>query len=437
MDAFTKFFDAFSAVMATPALLLGIVASIGLIALKRPFVRVVSGFVKTAVGVLILQTGAGQIVGAFRPIIVGMKDVLGIEGVIIDPYTTYPAVQAAAEAQIPELLSWIGYTMVLAFAFNILLVALRKITKIRALFLTGHIMFLQSALMTWLVWYFFGLGQWPTIFISAVLVGLYWSIGATLNIKPTELLTDGAGFTVAHQQHLMNWVAWKIAPLFGDPKDSIDDLEFPGWLSVFTQDNVVTVPLIMLVFFTPILVWLGPQALGFESFTFKWFLAVLILELKFGVFVTIILTGVRMFVAELAVSFNGISEKLLPGAVVGVDGMAVAPYSPNSVIGGFVFAALGEALGVIILILTKSPILIIPGFVPVFFDAVITAVFANKFGGYKAVMIISFIVGLIHVFGSAWAASMSGLVGGWQGNSDFATVWPAMMTVMKLLSPLR
>ena len=437
MTAFAKFFDGFSAFMAQPALLLGLVASIGLIALKKPFTRVLSGFVKTAVGVLILTTGSSQITATFRPIIFGMKDVLGIDGVIIDPYTTYPAVQAAAGEQNPNLLSWIGYVMLLAFLLNILLVALKKITKIRALFLTGHIMFLHSALMTWLVWYFFGLGMWPTVIISAVLLSIYWSVGATILIKPTDIITNGAGFTVAHQQHLMNWVAWRVAHIFGDPKkDDIDQLKLPGWLNVFS-DNVVAVPLVMIIFFTPILIWLGPKALGFDGFTFKYWIQALLLDLSFGVYVTIILTGVRMFVAELAVSFNGISEKLLPGAVVGVDGMAIAPYSPNSVIAGFVFCAVGEAIGVATLIATKSPILIIPGFVPVFFDAAVTAVFANKFGGWKAVMVISIAVGLIQVFGSAWAAGMSGLVGGWQGNSDFATVWPVMMTVMKWISPLR
>ena len=437
MEAFTTFFSNFSAFMSQPSLLLGTVAAIGLIALKKPATRVIAGFVKTAVGVLILTTGSGQIVGTFRPIIVGMKDVLGIEGVIIDPYTTYPAVQSAAEAQIPELLSWIGFVMVGGFLVNILLVALRKFTKIRALFLTGHVMFLQSALMTWLVWYFFALPQWSTVAISSVLVGLYWSIGATINIKPTEIITGGAGFTVGHQQHFMNWVAYKTAHIFGDPeKENIDELKLPGWLGMFS-DNVVSVPLIMLIFFTPILLWLGPQALGHETFSFKYLIDILLINLKFGVYVTIILTGVRMFVAELAVSFNGISEKLLPGAIVAVDGMAVAPYSPNSVVAGFVFCAIGEAIGMVILIITKSPILIIPGFVPVFFDAAITAVFANKFGGWKAVIAISIIVGLIHIFGSAWAASMSGLVGGWQGNSDFATIWPVMMTIMKAISPIR
>ncbi len=434
---FNTIFNGFKSFMAQPALLLGLVAAIGLIALKKPFTRVLSGFVKTAVGVLILNVGSGSITNTFRPIIVGMKDVLGIEGVIIDPYTTLPAVQAAAAEQNPDLLSWVGYVMVLAFLINILLVALRKITKLRALFLTGHIMFLHSTLMTWLVWYFFQLPMWPTVFISATLVAVYWTVGSSILIKPTDIITNGAGFTVSHQQHLMNWVSWKVAHIFGDPdKEDIDKLKLPGWLNVFS-DNVVAVPLIMVIFFTPILLWLGPAALGFEKMNFDYFIQVLLLDLQFGVYVTIILTGVRMFVAELAVSFNGISEKLLPGAVVGVDGMAIAPYSPNAVIAGFICAAIGEAIGVVTLIATKSPILIIPGFVPVFFDAAVTAVFANKFGGWKAVVIISIVVGLIQVFGSAWAASMSGLVGGWQGNSDFATVWPAMMTIFKAISPIR
>lgn len=437
MDAFNTFFTNFSAFMAEPALLLGVVAAIGLIALKKPATRVLGGFIKTAVGVLILTTGSGQLTATFRPIIVGMKDVLGITGVIIDPYTTLPAVQDASKALNPELMSWVGYTMVLAFLLNILLVAFRKITRIRALFLTGHIMFLHSALMTWLVWYYFGLGQWPTVAISATLLALYWGIGSTINIKPTEVVTGGAGFTIAHQQHLMNWVASKVAPLIGDPKkDDIDNLKLPGWLSVLS-DNVIVIPLIMFIFFTPLLVWMGPKALGFDTFSFKWFIQALLLSIKFGVYVTIILTGVRMFVAELAVSFNGISEKLLPGAVIGVDGMAIAPYSPNSVPAGFLMAMFGQAIGIAILILAKAPILIIPGLVPLAFDAVITAVFANKFGGWKAVVVIGLFVGLLQVFGSAWAASMSGLTGGWQGNTDFATIWPAMMTIMKAISPLR
>jgi PTS system ascorbate-specific IIC component len=419
----------FGQFMSKPALLLGTVSAIGLIAMKRPSHRIVMGAVKTAVGVLILQLGAGQLVTTFRPIIFAISDRFGVQGVIIDPYAAFPAVTEA----FGEKMAWVSYTMLLAFAFNLVLVLLNRWTKMRAVFLTGHIMFLQSALGCWLVYYYFGLSQWPTVIISGLLVGLYWSWGSNLNIEPSQKVTDGAGFTIAHQQHLMNWVASKIAPRLGDPKESVDDIELPGFLNMFA-DNVTAVAVIMLLFFGPLMLLLGQARVQEMAGGTNWLVYILLTCLGFAVNVTVILTGVRMFVAELAVSFEGISTRVLPGAVVGVDGMAIAPYSPNSVIGGFLMCAFGQIVGVVILVLIRSPILIVPGFVPVFFDAAITAVFANYFGGWRAMAKISFVVGLIHVFGSVWAASISGLTGGWQGNSDFATVWPAVMTIMKLIS---
>lgn len=430
MEFLKLFIDVFfGQFMAQPSLLLGTVSAIGLIALRRPVARVVTGAVKTAVGVLILQFGAGALTTTFRPIIFKFSERFGVAGVIIDPYAALPAVMDA----FGEKMGWVSYTMLIAFVVNLILVALNRWTKMRAVFLTGHIMFLQSALGTWLIYYYFGMGQLATVILAGILVGLYWSWGSNLNIKPTQEVTGGAGFTVAHQQHLMNWVASKVAPKIGDPKDSIDELPLPGWLSMFA-DNVVAVSLIMIVFFGPLLLLLGPERVGEMAGGTHWLIYILLTCLGFAVDVTVILTGVRMFVGELAVSFEGISERVIPGAVVGVDGMAVAPYSPNAVIGGFAVCAIAQIIGVAILVLIRSPILIVPGFVPVFFDAAITAVFANRFGGWKAVVVISFFVGLLHIFGSVWAASLSGLVGGWQGNSDFATIWPAVMTIMRLIS---
>lgn len=72
--------------------------------------------------------------------------------------------------------------------------------------------------------------------------------------------------------------------------------------------------------------------------------------------------------------------------------------------------------------------LIISGFVPLFFDNATFAVFANRKGGLKAAMIIPFVSGVIQVLGGAFAASYFQLAqyGGWHGNFDFATVWPVI-----------
>ncbi|WP_306796086.1 PTS transporter subunit IIC, partial [Thomasclavelia ramosa] len=62
--------------------------------------------------------------------------------------------------------------------------------------------------------------------------------------------------------------------------------------------------------------------------------------------------------------------------------------------------ALGQFLAIMILLLMKSPTLVIAGFVPVFFDNAVIAIYADNRGGIKAAMLFPFISGLIQVFGS-------------------------------------
>ena len=145
-----------------------------------------------------------------------------------------------------------------------------------------------------------------------------------------------------------------------------------------------------------------------------------------AVYLSILQLGVRMFVAELTESFTGISEKLLPGSVPAVDCAATYGFgSPNAPIVGFFFGALGQFLAILGLVVFKSPILIITGFVPVFFDNATFAVFANKASGLKAAAILTFLSGVIQVLGGAVCASMfeTYQYGGWHGNFDMSTVW--------------
>ena len=168
----------------------------------------------------------------------------------------------------------------------------------------------------------------------------------------------------------------------------------------------------------------------------NWLLYTLLTGVSFAVYVTIILTGVRLFVAELANSFKGVSEKLLKNAVVGVDCPAIFAFSPNAWMLGFLFTTLGELVAIAVLILIKSPVVILAGFVPLFFDGGPVGVYANKHGGFKAVAFFCTLTGLVQVFGSALVIPMSGMSGGWMGNFDWATVWPAITVVLRFVGNL-
>jgi len=432
MDAVLRFLYSvwnviFSQFLTVPSLLLAVIVAVGYALLKRPFAKVVSGAIKTAVGVLILQVGSSQLQATFRPLIELLAKRLHLVGTIIDPYAANPA----AMQFLGDRAAWVGYVILIGLAVNVLLVLTGKF---KAIFLTGHILFLQSALVTALVVHTFGLGLVPTVLIAGVLVGIYWAIGSHILITPMKIVTNDAGVTLGHQQMFMDWIVYKLAHKVGDPKDSTENLQLPGWLNMF-QDNVVTMATIMVLFVFAIVLAIGPGLVQTEMAKSQhWFVYTLLTGLGFAVNVTIILTGVRMFVAELANSFKGISEKLLPGTTVAVDAPVVFPFGPNAVLLGFLCTVVGQLLGIGALLLLRSPQLIIPGFVPLFFDGGTVGVFANKFGGWKAVVVFCIILGLCQVFGSALIIPMSGLKGGWQGNFDWATYWLGVTWLMRLVA---
>ncbi len=426
MALFLAFIDKF---LGQAPLLLGTVVFIGYMLLGKKWYDALAGFIKTYVGFKILQVGTGGLVTTFRPIINSLSERYGIEALVIDPY--FGQTSATEFLDSVNSLAFVGYVMMIAFAWNILLVAFRKVTKIRTLFITGHIMYQQSAVLLWALYYVIegtgGKAVSPFLLIvTGLLMGTYWSVMSNLIIEATQEVTDGAGFTIGHQQMFGAWVAYKLGGKLGNKEHDVNHIDTKGGFLSILNDNVVANAMIMTVFVGAIMVLLGKDT--FEYAENKYFFATYIWETcaYFAVYITILLTGVRMFVAELTASFQGISDKLLSGAVPAVDCAVTFGFSPNAPSYGFIFGFFGQILAIFALVLLKSPVLIIAGFICLFFDNGTLAVFANKAGGRRAAAIIPFIAGLIQVFGSALVLKF--LIGpeqviGWMGMFDWATLF--------------
>jgi PTS system ascorbate-specific IIC component len=425
LDVFLGFINKF---LGQAPLLLGIVVFVGYILLKKKWYEALAGFIKTYVGFKILQVGTGGLVGTFRPIIEALTAKFGITALVIDPY--YGQSSATEMLDTVNSLSYVGYVMLIAFILNIFYVGFRKYTKIRTLFITGHIMYQQSAVLLWaLYWVIMGVtgepAGWGVVIVSGLLIGTYWAVASNLIIEATNEVTDGAGFTVGHQQMFGAWFAYKLAGKIGNKENDVNTVNMPGWLSIF-NDNVVSNVLIMTVFVGGIMFVIGPSNFTFD--TNKYYFVTYVFERTayFAVYITIILTGVRMFVGELTNSFQGISNRLLPGSVPAVDCAVTFGFSPNAPAYGFIFGFFGQMLAIGFLILIQSPILIIAGFICLFFDNGTLAVFANKAGGRRAAAIIPFFAGIIQVLGSAAVLMVlkdSPLIVGWMGMFDWATLW--------------
>lgn len=428
-------------ILTQPAYFIGFMVLIGYLLLRKPIYDAFAGFIKATVGYLILSVGSGGLVSNFRPILVGLKERFNLDAMVIDPYFGQNAVTAGIEETFGRTFSQVMLLLLIAFIFNLILVRLKKWTKMRAVFTTGHVQMQQASTAFWLILFCFpALGDTQILLIMGLILGLYWAVGSNLTVEITQDLTDGGGFCVAHQQIFGLFFFSKIAEKMKS-KDSkrLEDIQFPGWLSIFNE-NMVATSILMLVFFGIILLVLGKPYLveaGFMAANKNFFFYILNTCLNFAVYLAILQLGVRTFVTELTESFQGISNSFLPGAVPGIDCAATYGFgSPNAVTVGFLFGALGQFIAIIALIALKSPTLVIAGFVPVFFDNATIAVFANNKGGIKAAMLLPFIAGLCQVFGSALIASWVGLAayGGYLGMWDWAVVWPIFTVLMKYLS---
>ncbi len=450
MDILIGIWEFFASnILQQPAFMIGLIVMIGYILLKKPFYDVLAGTIKAIVGYLILTVGSGGLVSNFRPVLVGLRDRFNIDAMVIDPYFGQNAVTVGVEEVFGKGFGQAMILLLVAFIVNILVVRFSKYTKMRALFTTGHVQVQQASTAYWLLLFacpFLLENDISLIIVMAVILGLYWAVGANLTIKPCQEVSDGAGFCLAHQQ--MFGVAinyWLAEKLFGKKKNSnkevkkIEDLELPGFMSIF-NDNMVCTSILMLLFFGTILTILGQDYLvagGFMGENETMFFYVIETCLYFAVYLAILQLGVRTFVTELTQSFQGIADKLLPGSIPGVDCAVIYGFgAANAVPLGFLAGFAGQILAIVGLIVLQSPVLVICGFVPVFFDNSTIAIFANEKGGIKAALILPFISGIMQVVGSAIIAGWVGMAayGGYLGMWDWAVIWPVMTAVMKYLS---
>lgn len=428
-------------IFGQPYLLLAIVVFIGYIAMKQTVGKAIIGAFKASIGILVMGMGSGALITNFGKLLTALQNATGIQGAGLNTYPTMTASYEKMDAILGEGTgaTWGIYVLLVAFLMNLVLVALRKWTKIRAVYLTGNAMIVQCGISTYIVWRFLGTGMIATVLIASLVTALYWGICSTALIKPTKVITGGADLTVAHQQMFMSFVAYKVAPKLGNPEDDIEKKKMPKSLN-FLQDSVLATLLVMLISTAIIMLVIGKDGVdwlrsadGFNQGGYKNFVVFLLwISITLTANIWVLLAGVRMFVGELMMSFKGISEKLLPGAVAGVDCAAIFGFAPKSVVLGLICGAVGQILGLILLLVFKSPIFLVPGFIPLFFDNATVAIFANKFGGYKAAAGICIANGLIQIMGSMLAVSMMELTW-WQGSADYATVWVGIIAIFKLI----
>ncbi|WP_297316297.1 PTS ascorbate transporter subunit IIC [Bifidobacterium indicum] len=413
-------------ILNVPAYLIGIVAAIGLIALKRSAGQVISGALKAAMGYLILGAGATVVTNALDPFGKLVFKATGAQGVV----PTNEVIVAQASSQFGAASA---YIIVLSF---IVMLILARFTPLKYVFLTGHHMVFMSTLLALVLSIGFGKGNtWLIILIGALLMGVIMVAMPAFAQPYMNRVTGSDKLSIGHFNTLGYIVSGAVGSAVGKKSRSTEDIDFPKGLS-FLRDSMVSTTLLMVVLYLVFAVWAAivvPAKTAFAIFPShpaNWgafFMAAFAQALQFGIGVSIILYGVRIILGELVPAFQGIANRVVPGARPALDIPIVFPYGANASLIGFLASFAGGLVALVIIAVWLGPVwglaLILPGMVPHFFDGGGAGVFGNATGGRLGAIVGGFINGLLITFLPAILMTVLGSFGlsnATFGDADFA-----------------
>lgn len=426
-------------VITKAPILMAVFVLIGQLVVKTKLIDSIANAIKAYIGYAVFSVGTSGISTAFTPVIEAMRAEMS-EGRTItyaEMYHGLSLVQSAME-KAGHAASICAGAMVGAFLVSLVLAlpGIRRFTKIRTLLVQGHILNNHAWCIAGALFMCFPqLNDFQIIIFASIAGGLKFAVLSNMTVEAAQTLTDGAGMCVGHAQMFNDWLSFRIgeriefnAQKKGKEVKTLDNLELPGWLEVF-QDVYLGSFVVTLAFFGISMIILGkPIMMEFdgtltESTNYGYY--IFITAAKFPLYLCILQTGLRMFIAEMIVAFTGISERLLKGTLPGIDVAAFYGFAsnPNVITCGFIIGAISMLCTTFLVYAVGLPFAIFTGFMSMFFDSASCGMFGHVKGGIKGMAISSVILGFTNIFFGGLGAYIIGYIalGGVPGsNTDFS-----------------
>lgn len=384
--------DALLGQIRNTSLIVGLIAFIGLILQKKKSSEVIAGTMKTIIGFMIFNIGSGALSKVVNNFTTLFNTAFGIEGV-----TTQ--VEVATALALDTYGSVVALVLVVGFISNLLFA---KFTKFKAIFLTGQ-HFLYFACVLSLVLIANGFSTPAIVIVGGIILGFCGAALPTLCQPFMNKLTGSDDIAMGHFNCIGYAFSGYVGKFIGkithyDPdKQEEEDLNLPGFLSLF-RDFIFSVAAFMVVlFYIAVFACVANghmDAVQEMSGNDIWFIFPLLQGLQFAAGMSTLIYGVRQFIAEITAAFVAISEKYIPNSKPAVDCPAIFPFAPTAVVVGFVGALAGGLFGMLLMVLFKSPVIMIPAAGICFFSGGTSGVFGSAYGGWKGALVGSFLVGI-------------------------------------------
>jgi PTS system ascorbate-specific IIC component len=416
-------------ILAVPAYLIGIITAVGLIALRKSVGQVIGGALKATLGFLLIGAGATLVVSALKPLGVMIKGVAGTNGVI----PTNEAIVGVAQNQYGAQVAWL---MIVGFAISLMLA---RFTPLHYVFLTGHHTLFMATMLT-IVLATAGLPAGAVVLVGGILLGVVMVALPAIAQPWTKRVTGDDSIAIGHFGTLGYIAAGVTGRIAGGAKSrSTEDVKLPESLR-FLRDSMVATALSMVLMYLVVSLLYFAKVGNTEAFQAfadesgdgaasspgNYLMMGVTQGLSFGVAVAVILFGVRTILGELVPAFQGIAERVVPGAVPALDAPIVFPYAQNAVLLGFLASFAAGLVGLAVLSVWLGPafgwVLVLPGLVPHFFTGGAAGVYGNATGGRRGAVAGGFVNGLLITFLPALLVRALGSFGSENttfGDADF------------------
>ncbi len=380
-------------IIGQPIILLGLVGFIGLAVQKKPFGETIMGTFKIMIGVGMMIAGATLFVQE----LLNFQNLLGgVAG--LSP--KYPENYIGLNDLIAKFGSYAAIIMTIGFIIHLIIA---RLTPLKFVYLTGHLMWWVSlTVVATLLTINPDIPVWQLIAIGSIVMALYWSLQPAYIHSSMRVVMGSDEIAYGHTSSLAAFLAFKLGKYVGKPEESTEEIQLPKGLEFF-KDYAVSTAIILGLIMIIASGWgylINPakvQELAGDLNPIVW---AFIRGVNFAISIVVLLTGVRMFIAEIVPAFRGFAQKIIPGARPALDVPVVFPRAPTAVIIGFVSGLL-VFLAFMSIFLAIGFAIIVPPMIMLFFPGGGAAVFGNTTGGWKGAVLGGVINGTILAIGQA------------------------------------
>ncbi|MCG3865311.1 MULTISPECIES: PTS ascorbate transporter subunit IIC [unclassified Photobacterium] len=398
-------------ILSTPAILIGLVALLGLAIQKKSSSDVIKGTIKTILGFIVIGGGAGILVNAVTPMGVLMEQGFQLRGVIPNNEAIYATAMAKFGASTSLIMAF-GMVANIFFA---------RFSKFKYIFLTGHHT-LYMACMIAIILNVAGFEGPSLVILGSITLGLIMVLFPAMAQPFMRKITGSDDVAFGHFSTVGYAASALVGKMVGKGSKSTEEMNLPKNL-VFLRDSSISISLTMGIIYLILVLAAGSDFVtenlsnGQNPIVYA-----ILTAIGFAAGVFVILQGVRLVLAEIVPAFSGISEKLVPNSKPALDCPIVFPYAPNAVLIGFLASFVGGLISMAIMGGLQLT-LILPGVVPHFFTGATAGVFGNATGGRRGAIAGAFINGVIISFLTLWLLPVLGDFGFANttfSDSDFA-----------------